>query len=53
MIALSYKYHLVAPDYPGFGFSDFPDRGSFEYSFKNISSCIETLDYWENPTEEY
>lgn len=40
MVALADKYHLVAPDYPGFGFSAFPDRKSFEYSFKNISACI-------------
>lgn len=107
MTALADKYHLVAPDYPGFGFSDFPSMNDFEYTFENISSCInkfteaiqltsftiylhdygsyigmrtclkspakieaiivqngnnyseghgpswkETLDYWDNPTEE-
>ncbi len=26
MIALAHKYYLVAPDYPGFGFSAFPDK---------------------------
>jgi pimeloyl-ACP methyl ester carboxylesterase len=40
MIALSDRFHLIAPDYPGFGFSAFPDRSSFEYSFKNISAYI-------------
>jgi pimeloyl-ACP methyl ester carboxylesterase len=40
LIALSDRFHLIAPDYPGFGFSDFPDRNSFEYSFKNISAYI-------------
>lgn len=40
MIALSDRFHLVAPDYPGFGFSAFPDRKLFEYSFRNISACI-------------
>jgi pimeloyl-ACP methyl ester carboxylesterase len=40
MIALSDKFHLVAPDYPGFGFSAFPDKKHFEYTFKNISACI-------------
>jgi pimeloyl-ACP methyl ester carboxylesterase len=40
LIALSDRFHLIAPDYPGFGFSDFPDRNSFEYSFKNISVYI-------------
>lgn len=40
MIALSDRFHLVAPDYPGFGFSAFPDKGVFEYSFRNISAYI-------------
>jgi pimeloyl-ACP methyl ester carboxylesterase len=37
MIALADNYYLIAPDYPGFGFSDFPDMKDFEYSFENIS----------------
>lgn len=40
MTALSDEFYLVAPDYPGFGFSDFPDMKDFEYSFENISVCI-------------
>lgn len=40
MTALSDKFHLVAPDYPGFGFSAFPDKGSFEYTFKNIAAYM-------------
>jgi pimeloyl-ACP methyl ester carboxylesterase len=40
MVALSDQFYLVAPDYPGFGFSDFPDMNDFEYSFKNIATCI-------------
>lgn len=40
MIALSDGFHLVAPDYPGFGFSAFPDKDVFEYSFRNISACV-------------
>jgi pimeloyl-ACP methyl ester carboxylesterase len=40
MIALSERFHLVAPDYPGFGFSSFPDKDLFEYSFRNISAYI-------------
>jgi pimeloyl-ACP methyl ester carboxylesterase len=40
MIALSDRFHLVAPDYPGFGFSAFPDKSIFEYSFKNISAYM-------------
>jgi pimeloyl-ACP methyl ester carboxylesterase len=40
MVALSDKFYLIAPDYPGFGFSDFPSMNDFEYSFKNISAYI-------------
>lgn len=40
MTALSDRYHLVAPDYPGFGFSDFPAINEFEYSFSNIARCV-------------
>jgi pimeloyl-ACP methyl ester carboxylesterase len=40
MIALSDRFYLIAPDYPGFGFSSFPDKNRFEYSFKNISAYI-------------
>ncbi|MBO9151783.1 alpha/beta fold hydrolase [Chitinophaga sp. GCM10012297] len=40
MTALSDRYHLVAPDYPGFGFSAFPPKDQFEYTFRNIAVCI-------------
>jgi pimeloyl-ACP methyl ester carboxylesterase len=30
---LADSYHLVAPDYPGFGHSDWPDPKSFAYTF--------------------
>jgi pimeloyl-ACP methyl ester carboxylesterase len=40
MAVLSDKFHLIAPDYPGFGFSDFPDKTNFEYTFKNIAEYI-------------
>lgn len=40
IVALSDRFHLVAPDYPGFGFSGFPDKDLFEYSFSNISAYI-------------
>lgn len=41
MAALSDRFYLVAPDYPGFGFSGFPDMDSFEYSFQNIAACMQ------------
>jgi pimeloyl-ACP methyl ester carboxylesterase len=39
--ALSDRYHLVAPDLPGFGFSDAPDRKAFRYSFEHLAKVID------------
>jgi len=41
MVELADKFHLIAPDYPGFGFSDFPSIKEFDYSFENIANCID------------
>src|SRR5471032_1000613 len=30
---LADRYHVIAPDYPGFGESDAPDHSKFDYSF--------------------
>ena len=38
---LADRYHLVAPDLPGFGFTEAPDRGSFRYTFDNLSGVID------------
>jgi len=38
---LSDRFHLVAPDLPGFGLSDMPARGRFTYSFDNIASVVD------------
>jgi pimeloyl-ACP methyl ester carboxylesterase len=38
--ALADRYHIVAPDLPGFGFSDAPDRKSFRYTFENLAKLI-------------
>jgi pimeloyl-ACP methyl ester carboxylesterase len=38
---LADQFHLVAPDLPGFGRSDMPDRGKFSYTFDNIARIIE------------
>lgn len=38
--ALSDRYHVVAPDLPGFGFSDSPDRKRFRYTFENLAKVI-------------
>jgi len=39
--ALAEKYHVVAPDLPGFGFSDAPDRKQFRYTFENLANVID------------
>jgi pimeloyl-ACP methyl ester carboxylesterase len=39
--ALAGRYHVVAPDLPGFGFSDAPDRKQFRYSFENLARVID------------
>jgi pimeloyl-ACP methyl ester carboxylesterase len=38
--ALADRYHVVAPDLPGFGFTDSPDRKQFKYSFEHLSQII-------------
>ncbi|NCD70848.1 alpha/beta fold hydrolase [Mucilaginibacter agri] len=39
--ALSGKYHLVAPDYPGFGNSSMPLVSEFEYTFDHLADIID------------
>jgi pimeloyl-ACP methyl ester carboxylesterase len=41
MIALGEKYHLLAPDYPGFGNSSMPSTSEFEYSFDHLAQIVE------------
>jgi pimeloyl-ACP methyl ester carboxylesterase len=38
--ALADEYHLVAPDYPGYGFSSMPRVDEFEYTFDNVARLI-------------
>jgi pimeloyl-ACP methyl ester carboxylesterase len=40
---LADKLHVIAPDYPGFGYSDAPEAGDFEYTFDNLASHVEEL----------
>src|SRR5881394_1314194 len=37
---LSDSYHLVAPDYPGFGHSDWPDPKKFAYTFDHYAEIM-------------
>jgi pimeloyl-ACP methyl ester carboxylesterase len=41
LVRLSYRCHLVAPDYPGFGKSDWPGPKRFDYTFDHIASVID------------
>jgi pimeloyl-ACP methyl ester carboxylesterase len=41
MPLLSDRLHVVAPDLPGFGKSDMPARGSFQYTFDNLAAVID------------
>ncbi|KAK44853.1 alpha/beta hydrolase [Caballeronia jiangsuensis] len=38
---LSERFHIVAPDLPGFGLSDMPSRDAFSYTFENIANVID------------
>ena len=37
---LAGRFHLVAPDFPGFGQSDMPEREAYDYTFTNIANTI-------------
>jgi len=40
---LAGKFHVIAPDYIGFGYSDAPDAGTFDYTFDNLAAHVEEL----------
>jgi pimeloyl-ACP methyl ester carboxylesterase len=40
---LSDRFHVIAPDYIGFGFSAQPPAGEFKYTFDNLTSYVEKL----------
>ena len=40
---LADKFHVIAPDYVGFGYSDAPSVQEFEYTFDNLASYVEDL----------
>lgn len=41
--ALGDRYHVIAPDYPGFGLSDAPDRARFDYRFGKLTEVVDGL----------
>lgn len=40
---LSDQYHLIAPDYPGYGNSEQPAMSDFEYTFENYAKIVSQL----------
>jgi pimeloyl-ACP methyl ester carboxylesterase len=40
---LATKYHVIAPDYPGFGLSDAPPPEAFTYTFQHIATMMGEL----------
>jgi pimeloyl-ACP methyl ester carboxylesterase len=41
--ALAQRYRVIAPDYPGFGHSDTPDRTQFRYTFEHYAELVDAL----------
>lgn len=41
--ALADRYRVIAPDYPGYGQSDMPDRATFAYTFDRFGELVEGL----------
>lgn len=38
---LSSRYHVIAPDFPGYGFSDMPSRDQYAYTFDNMARTMQ------------
>ena len=41
--ALADRYHVIAPDYPGYGQSAMPDRSTFAYTFDRFAELVDGL----------
>jgi pimeloyl-ACP methyl ester carboxylesterase len=39
--ALADRYHLIAPDYPGFGYSAAPSADEFQYTFDHLADIMD------------
>ena len=40
---LAGSFRVIAPDYPGYGFSSMPDRKDFSYTFENMTNIVDQL----------
>src|SRR6516162_9221533 len=38
---LADRYHVIAPDYPGFGYSDAPPATQFDYTFDHLAEIVD------------
>ncbi|KAI9650839.1 hypothetical protein NHQ30_000874 [Ciborinia camelliae] len=43
MPLLSQKYHVIAPDLPGFGFTEVPETRNYKYTFEGLTNTIESF----------
>src|SRR5271167_17431 len=43
MPILADRYRVIAPDYPGYGQSDMPDRTKFAYTFDRFAALVDEL----------
>lgn len=43
MPVLQDRYHMIAPDYPGFGQSESPDRDQFAYTFDHLAEIMDAF----------
>jgi len=41
--ALATRYHVIAPDYPGFGYSEAPAADKFAYTFENLAGIVNSF----------
>jgi pimeloyl-ACP methyl ester carboxylesterase len=41
--ALAGRYRVIAPDYPGFGYSAMPSRGEYAYGFAKFTELVDAL----------
>jgi pimeloyl-ACP methyl ester carboxylesterase len=39
--ALADKFHMIAPDYPGFGYSSMPPADKFQYTFDHLAEIVD------------
>jgi len=40
---LTQRYHLIVPDYPGFGHSSWPDHKTFDYTFDHLAWVMQAF----------